>query len=408
MAFPQFNAGFFQVTALSFSPSVVAIGETATMSITIKNVSGKNVTKCYVDLDGSYPSRASSYGGMFPHQFLYGGGGSSGYDFKTISWGNNVSHTFTATITFSESANRPVDPTNYVLPAATAFLFINIVTNAEFSDGSNADGVRIRSGDGYLAILPVRDNPRLSLEIERTPDDESTSVKTTSTLTSDTTASKLAAHNYSIAFYATNAHNPALPTDTEVNFNATIADLIEGITDSTTAITETFSNGTDWYFLMVVSNGYETASAYGSISQAFANLHLSGTGAGVAIGKFSASEPGSPLFEVNYPAVFYDDVSVAENGLFRWLTFNGTFSSSSTSTHSLSGTLTNPDYATLRAAGYRILAIASFGSGGTNWYVRQISHNDSGITMNLTYRSGDVSKPSISPWAYVCLVKMIP
>ena len=102
MALPTFNEGFFQVTALSFSPSVVAVGETATMSITIKNVSGKSITKCYVDQDGRYPSTNYQYGGAFPSQFLYGGGGSSGWDMKTISWANNVSHTFTATVSFKE------------------------------------------------------------------------------------------------------------------------------------------------------------------------------------------------------------------------------------------------------------------------------------------------------------------
>ena len=69
MALPTFDEGFFQVTALSFSPSVVAVGETATMSITIKNVSGKSITKCYVYQDGRYPSTKSGSG-----SFRMGGG----------------------------------------------------------------------------------------------------------------------------------------------------------------------------------------------------------------------------------------------------------------------------------------------------------------------------------------------
>ena len=48
---------------------------------------------------------------------------------------------------------------------------------------------------------------------------------------------------------------------TSPTLNATIAQMLTGIVDSTSAITTTFSNGSDWSFLLVVSNGYETRSA---------------------------------------------------------------------------------------------------------------------------------------------------
>ena len=304
MALPTFNEGFFQVTALSFSPSVVAVGETATMSITIKNVSGKSITKCYVDQDGRYPSTNYQYGGAFPSQFLYGGGGSSGWDMKTISWANNVSHTFTATVSFKEGYYH-LDATNYVLDPTQTYIHISVVTNATFSGGGNYDNLYIRPDGTYLSILSARDNPKVTLDIERTPNDEAIAVKTTAKLTADVDSSVLTAHGYSIKMYATNAHNPALPTDSAITFNATIANLIAGITDSTSAITTTFSAATDWYFLLTVSNGYETTSAYGSIPRAFANIHLAGlTTGGVAFGKFSSSTAGNPKFECEYPALF--------------------------------------------------------------------------------------------------------
>ena len=304
MAFPSFNGGFFQVTALSFSPSVVAVGETATFSITIKNVSGKSITKCYVDQGGRYPSTNYQYGGSFPSQFLYGGGGSSGFDLKTISWANNASHTFTGTVSFAEGYYH-LDTANYALDPTHTYIHIGVVTNATFSDGSNYDNLYIRPDGSYLSILSVRDNPKLTLDIERTPNDEAVAVKTTAKLTADCTSAELAAHNYSISLYATNAHNPALPTDTAVVFNATLSNLITGITDSETAITATFSAATDWYFLLTVSNGYETTSAYGSIPRAFANVHLAGLATGgVAFGKFSGSTEGNPKFECEFPALF--------------------------------------------------------------------------------------------------------
>ena len=304
MAFPTFDSGFFQVTALSFSPSVVAIGETATMSITIKNVSGKSITKCYVDQDGRYPSTNYQYGGSFPSQFLYGGGGSSGWDLKTISWGNNVSHTFTGTVSFKEGYYH-LDTTNYVLDPTQTYIHIGVVTNATFSDGGNYDNLYIRPDGSYLRILSQRDNPKLTLEIERTPNDEATAVKTTAKLTADVASSVLTAHGYTIKLTATNAHNPALPTDSAVAFNATVANLITGITNSTSAISASFSAATDWYFLLTVTNGYETTNAYGSIPRAFANIHLAGlTTGGVAFGKFSSSTQGNPKFECEFPALF--------------------------------------------------------------------------------------------------------
>ena len=323
MAFPSFNGGFFQVTALSFSPSVVAVGETATMSITIKNVSGKSITKCYVDQGGRYPSTNYQYGGSFPSQFLYGGGGSSGFDLKTISWANNASHTFTGTVSFAEGYYH-LDTSNYVLDPAQTYIHIGVVTNATFSDGSNYDNLYIRPDGSYLRVLSARDNPKVTLEIERTPNDEAIAVKTTAKLTADVASSVLTAHGYTIKLTATNAHNPALPTDTVITFNATLSQLITGITNSTSAVTATFSAATDWYFLLTVSNGYETSNAYGSIPRAFANIHLAGlTTGGVAFGKFSSSTQGNPLFECEFPAYFNAGIASHEYHNGDVVTING-------------------------------------------------------------------------------------
>ena len=389
MALPLFDNGFFQVTALSFSPSVVAVGETATMSITIKNVSGKSVTKCYVDQTGRYPSTDPRYGGSFPDQFLYGGGGSSGWDFKAISWGNNVSQTFTATVSFAEGYYH-LDASNYVLDPAGTYIHIGVVTNATFSNGGNYDNLYIRADGSYLRILSARDNPKVTLDIERTPNDEAIAVKTTAKLTADCAASQLAAHGYSISLYATDAHNPALPTDTVIAFNATLSNLIAGITDSTSAVTASFSAATDWYFLLTVSNGYETTSAYGSIPRAFANVHLAGLGTGgVAFGKFSGSTEGHPLFECEFPAYFnagiasheyHDgDVVTIEGG-----TFLGYVTSSSKAIHfviPLRKSLERVNTATLTQLKANIsnnggYAISSSNvSGGSNYIISSVTRS---------------------------------
>ena len=66
----------------------------------------------------------------------------------------------------------------------------------------------------------------------------------------------------------------------------------------------TFVNGSVYSFLLVVTDGIETASAMCVVDRAFDNLHLSGLSTGgVAIGKFSAATNGNPLFECAFPIV---------------------------------------------------------------------------------------------------------
>ena len=303
MAFPTSDSCYFTITALSFSPSVIAVGESVSFSITLKNTSGKSVTSCYITLSGTYPSTNASNGtGYVSDVYLHGG---PSFAMSTISWGSNVSKTFTGTFPFLPGFYA-VDGSDYLFPVSAAKLHLSIVTNATFANGTNYENFgNLRGTDGeYLAILSKRDNPRLSFVVERTPNDESASVKTSIRLTSDVSDSVFTGHSYSAKLYRSSAHSPATASDTVTTLNATIAQMLTGIADSTSAITTTFSNGSDWSFLLVVSNGYETRSATANIPRAFANVHMSGcrTG-GVAFGKFSGATENNPLFECAYPIV---------------------------------------------------------------------------------------------------------
>lgn len=72
----------------------------------------------------------------------------------------------------------------------------------------------------------------------------------------------------------------------------------------------TFNVGNDYNLLLFVGDQYDYDTKSVDIFKVFANVHLSGTGAGVALGKFSASTVGNPLFECEYPTEFSDDVDV--------------------------------------------------------------------------------------------------
>ena len=296
------DEGYFQITSIEFYPKVVAIGETAYFSITIKNVSGKSVSSCYVYMSGHYPSTNSSTGyGYYTDVYLHGG---PAFAFKSISWGNNVSQTFNGAFTFGKGFYT-VDESNYAFPISnSSAIHIGIVTNATFSNGtnySNFTNICGASGEN-LRVLSKRDNPKLSLEMERTPNDESTTVKTSIKLNADVTSTVLSNHGYTFKLYRSSAHDPATTSDTVTTLNCTLAQMYTGITNSTSAVTTTFSNQSEWYFTLVFTNGYETAVANTSIPRAFANVHLSGcTTGGVAFGKFSGATEGHPIFECEYP-----------------------------------------------------------------------------------------------------------
>lgn len=317
MEFPASSTGYFTITALSFTPQVIAPGETAQLSVTLKNTSGVAVTKCRAELNGKYKSsRADGRNGSMTTVYLHGSNDySSDYGMAAISWGRNISHTFTGTVKFSINSQFPLDTSSYFLDLTNSNFTLSLTTNAAFANGSNYEniyGLRGTNGE-YLAMLSARDNPTLAFSVARTPDDEGTALVTGVKLSSDSGASALSEHGYIVKLYSSSEHDPATTDDTPVTLNCTLAELCAGVTGSTAAITQTFPNGSDYAFLLQVTNGYETVSAFSDIARAFANVHMSGcpTG-GVAFGKFSAATENRPLFECTYPAHFQNGIYGAD------------------------------------------------------------------------------------------------
>lgn len=343
------SKGFFQITSIRINgdgdnfPQVIAWGETVRVNVTIKNVSGKAVSKMYVIARGTYRRSDSPYYGTCAQEdtYLYG---EKGYIMKPVSWANNASKTFQFDYTFSQGY-YPADLTAYVMDVR---MYIGIVTGTTFSDGSNNEHFYDAAKDD-LAVLSERDNPRLAMFLERATNgqinDEGESLLADIRLTSDT--GKIAEHNYTASL-------TCMPD--AGSLAASVADMLAGITDSTTAITGTFNNGTTYSLTLTVSNGYESVTAMQDIPRAFANVHLSGaTTGGVAFGKFSAATENNPLFECLYPARFYDSIDVDPNWVYP--TVN-------------SGVTTPGSYGNGRLRvgriGRHVYVVGSVNAGGTN------------------------------------------
>lgn len=319
MAFPiNSPLGAYQITNLTFNPSTIVPGESTTMSITVKNTSGKKITKMYVHTQLYLPA-TNSYGYVASSStYLYGTGDfSKDYGMSAVSWANGASMTFTKVICPTFSAAQLASLTDTYHYGAVSMsgkqwgLLFGIVPNEMVTGSSNTDNfynVNLQGESGELLhILSKRDNPRLSLNVDRCTngvlDDEGVKLLTDVKLSCDTSSSTVQAHGYTSTIKCTPAPSGGC------TFSATIAQMLTGITDSSSIISGTYSNGTDYSLSLTVSNGYESVSATVSILKSFANVHLSGVSTGgVCFGGFSSATANKPKFECYFPAYFYGGI----------------------------------------------------------------------------------------------------
>jgi len=121
--------------------------------------------------------------------------------------------------------------------------------------------------------------------------------------------------DYSVAslklYYAEN--ETPTTSSSYIDLTSKISTLLTGVTDNATIITRTFSNGSNWGFLLWFGDQNENTSAQFSISRSFANVHMSGckTG-GVCCGGFSTATEGNPKFESYYPIFAYGGLEPIE------------------------------------------------------------------------------------------------
>ena len=329
--------GHIQITALSFAPSAIAVGESTQMTITLKNTSGRALSGLSATLNAFYRTAAvdalgRNYGAFFRSEALnidprYGG-------FGGVSWANNATMTITQTLTFvpdDETYGAIDDSGRLVLTAESDGRTVGYLVNpstGQYDDAliGSAVGLNIQWHSSYgndvfldisggysgdLVLLSHRWSPAVSLSIQRglangTASDEGERLLLTAQLwkTSYADVSSMACRLY----YASGA----VPTTASsyVDLTSSISALLAGVTNNVSLVTQIFSNGVDWYFMLWFGDAYEGASAAASASRAFANIHLSGASTGgVAFGRFSSSSEGNPKLESEFPFFAYGGIA---------------------------------------------------------------------------------------------------
>lgn len=325
--FTSYN-GYFEITAISFAPNVIVYGEETDFSVTIKNVSGKRITKMYVDMRLYYPDAVGRVSST-PEVYLYG---SFPSQMSSVSWANNAERTFTGKFKFETYGGSSFVP-NITTRLAPLYaistddigtdrgMLISIVTDATFGNGANYDNfynVRGRNSE-YLAVIDAWYKPAVtaftaSRCTNGLPDDEGENSLTSLKLYLPNNADK---SGFTLKFYSA--------ADADVNENSVptvltsyIPAALAGITDSSVLITQSFSVGNDWDFMVVFEDAYERAVGYTDLPRAFANLHLSGCDTGGAcFGGFSSSTENNPKLESKYPVYPYLGIKRCENAAYE-------------------------------------------------------------------------------------------
>lgn len=105
---------------------------------------------------------------------------------------------------------------------------------------------------------------------------------------------------------------------TEITLHyTTLDDLLTGVVDSTTIVTNTFDKAIHHDLTLTFGDSYESASAKADIDRSFANLHLSGKSTGGAcFGGFCTSTEGNPKLETYYPIYAYAGIAVGGGGAY--------------------------------------------------------------------------------------------
>ena len=203
-------------------------------------------------------------------------------------------------------------------------------------------------------------------------------------------------------------------TAQSIDLTSRISDAIAGLTDATGLIEKPdgWALGSAWNFLLVLSDGYESAQMGAQIGIAFTNMHLAGlTTGGVRFGGYcKRSTHGNPAFECDYP-IYADggiasmDYSTTETKMpYKWIDGKqiyrkvmqiGPIAANTTTNYDFMPTSEIGDVVMIRgtacannAWGWITLPVASTSSATTDMWAVNIDIDCSNETATITVYTG--------------------
>lgn len=112
-----------------------------------------------------------------------------------------------------------------------------------------------------------------------------------------------------LKLYYADSTEPTLSSN-YIDLTDKISTALAGVTEDIEIIPNSFSNGVDWYLMLVFGDEWESDRGYYSLPRAFANMHLSGQpNGGVCFGGFSSATEKEPKLESYFPSYFYGGIS---------------------------------------------------------------------------------------------------
>lgn len=284
------------ITTTSATPIYTAPGESWAIALNVKNNTSKTITgikvECLV-----IGNDLGTDAGTVECGYLLGSKGT--FADVSIAAGKSVNMHGYVTPPYSLAAN---------FGQGVRIVPVYVKTTAKYKDGTFFTDMEATLPNVH--VLNHRYSPQvrkffLERALDGQPNDEGEDVLTTLKLTlSDDTKTDFMRLNL---YYAEND----MPTEESpsVDLTARIPELLNGVVDSPDLIFNSFSNASNWNFMLMFGDEYENSGLRTGISKAFANVHLSGrkTG-GVCLGGFSTSGNGEPKFESHYPGYFYKGI----------------------------------------------------------------------------------------------------
>lgn len=292
-----------EISNVSAASALWIPGQTASLSFTVKNVSGGRFTKLMLALVVSGTSFTGGTSGelIYLHYLL----GTSLMAGETVNMANNASRSFSASFLITDDvAQYFADyPSVRAVPLQLRF----------YAEDQNMGAVLDVPGQMILNRFYGPQITRFQLQraANGLPDDEGENLLAGVQLS----AADVSCADFLSAriHHAENARADIACPCTDLS--ARIPELLAGVTNSADLVPGEFSNGSEWDFLLVFGDAYESTQVRLEVGRAFANVHLSGAGTGgVCFGGFSSSREGDPRLESHYPAYLYGGVRQIGDG----------------------------------------------------------------------------------------------